>query len=215
MPTGYTAYIEDGEITTGKEFLKLCIRAFGVAIDQKDESLSCPAYVKIEPDNYYEKRYNEAIDKLKLAKDMTFDEALQQMREYYSERISNYKHYVEKEIEKNNKYQKIRDEIEEWIPPTKDHNGIKEFALNQIDMCMTKQKYIDEYIELSKEVLDDSKEAVEKYHTEYINDCQKELDRAYKSYQNELKQVAERNEFMQKFLDSIGSDEAEEIEILS
>ena len=36
MPTGYTAYIEDGDITTGKEFLKLCTRAFGVAIDQKE-----------------------------------------------------------------------------------------------------------------------------------------------------------------------------------
>ena len=40
MPTGYTAYIEDGSITTGKEFLKLCSRAFGVAIDIKDEPLS-------------------------------------------------------------------------------------------------------------------------------------------------------------------------------
>lgn len=29
MPTGYTAYIKDGEITSGKEFLKLCTRAFG------------------------------------------------------------------------------------------------------------------------------------------------------------------------------------------
>ena len=25
MPTGYTVYIEDGDITTGKEFLKLCL----------------------------------------------------------------------------------------------------------------------------------------------------------------------------------------------
>lgn len=29
MPTGYTCFIEDGRITTGKEFLKKCIRAFG------------------------------------------------------------------------------------------------------------------------------------------------------------------------------------------
>ena len=33
MPTGYTAGIEDGKITTGKEFLKLCTRGFGIAID--------------------------------------------------------------------------------------------------------------------------------------------------------------------------------------
>ena len=37
MPTGYTAYIEDGNITTGKEFLKLCLREFGIAVDMRDE----------------------------------------------------------------------------------------------------------------------------------------------------------------------------------
>ena len=53
MPTGYTAYIEDGSITTGKEFLKLCSRAFGVAIDIKDEPLSVPTPVYVEPSSYY------------------------------------------------------------------------------------------------------------------------------------------------------------------
>ena len=48
MPTGYTAYIENGDITTGKEFLKLCTRAFGVAIDQKDDPLSVPTKTKIK-----------------------------------------------------------------------------------------------------------------------------------------------------------------------
>ena len=203
MPTGYTEYIEDGEITTGQEFLKLCTRAFGVVIDQKEESLSNPTHTKFEPDSYYEKRYNEAVDKLKAAKDMTFDEVLSQMVERHAKKISDYKRCAEKETEINRKYQKVRDEVEQWIPPTKNHNGIKKFALEQIDMCMTKQKYIDEYIELSKEVLDDSKEAVEKYRTEYIADCQKEVDRAYESYQAELKRVADKNEFMRKFLESL------------
>lgn len=42
MPTGYTAFIEDGDITTGREFLLLCSRNFGVAIDVRDEPLSVP-----------------------------------------------------------------------------------------------------------------------------------------------------------------------------
>ena len=40
MPTGYTAFIEDGDITTGKEFLLLCLRNFGIAIDVRDEPLT-------------------------------------------------------------------------------------------------------------------------------------------------------------------------------
>ena len=207
MPTGYTAYIEDGEITTGKEFLKLCTRAFGVAIGQKEEPLSNPTHTKFEPSSYYEKRYNEAVDKLKAAKGMTFNEALSQMVERHTKKVSDYKRYAEKATEMNRKYQKVRDEVEQWVPPTKAHNGIKKFALEQIDMCMAKQKYIDEYIELSKEVLDDSKEAVEKYRAEYIADCQEEVDIAYESYQAELKQVADKNEFMRKFLESLENGE--------
>lgn len=203
MPIGYTAYIENGEITTGKEFLKLCTRAFGVAISQREESLSNPTHTKFEPNSYYEKRYNEAVDKLKVAKDMTFNETLSQMIKCHSKRVSDYKRFVEKETEMNKKYQKVRDEVEQWIPPTKEHNGIKKFALEQIDMSMTKQKYIDEYIELSNQVLDDSKEAVEKYRIEYIADCQRDVDRAYEAYQEELKRVADKNEFMKKFLESL------------
>lgn len=203
MPTGYTAYIEDGEITTGKEFLKLCTRAFGVAIDQKEEPLSNPTHTKFEPDSYYKKRYNEAVDKLKAAKDMTFNEVLSQMVERHAKKVSDCKRYAEKATEINRKYQKVRDEVEQWIPPTEDHNGIKKFALEQIDVSMTKQEYIDEYIELSKQSLDDSNKAVEKYRAEYIDDCQKEVNRAYKSYKDELKRVADKNEFMRKFLDSL------------
>ena len=59
MPTGYTAYIEDGDITTGKEFLKLCTRAFGIAIDLKDEPLSVPTKTHYEPSPYYKEDYEE------------------------------------------------------------------------------------------------------------------------------------------------------------
>ena len=47
MPTGYTAFIEDGDITTGREFLLLCSRNFGVAIDVRDEPLSVPSHTRM------------------------------------------------------------------------------------------------------------------------------------------------------------------------
>lgn len=55
MPTGYTAYIKDGDITTGKDFLRLCLRNFGVAINMRDEPLSKPVPTQFEPDPYYKK----------------------------------------------------------------------------------------------------------------------------------------------------------------
>ena len=81
MPTGYTAYIEDGDITTGKEFLKLCTRAFGIAIDLKDEPLSVPTPTHFEPDTYYKERYEKALEDFDEANNLTFDNAKTQMKD--------------------------------------------------------------------------------------------------------------------------------------
>ena len=203
MPTGYTAYIEDGDITTGKEFLKLCTRAFGVAIDLKDEPLSVPTPTHFEPDTYYKERYEKALEDFNEANNLTFDNAKIQMKAAYEKRISDYKSRAEKESLMNEKYTKVRKEIEEWIPPTEEHQSLKKFALEQIDMCITKQEYIDEYLEKSKEVFDDSNEAVKKYIGDNIQCCKDNLDRAYKSWKEELERTEKKNIWIKKFLESI------------
>lgn len=203
MPTGYTIYIENEKITTGKEFLKLCARAFGIAFDLKDEPLSVPTPTHFKPDPYYKERYDRALEKLNTANNLTFDEAKNQMKDAFEKRISEYKCYTDKENAMNEKYAKVRKEVEEWNPPTEDHQGLKKFALEQIDMCVTKQEYIDGYFEKSKEVFDDSDEAVEKYISENIQLCKERLDRAYENYKAEIKRANEKNEWIKKFLESI------------
>ena len=203
MPTGYTAHIEYGEITTGKEFLKLCTRAFGIAIDVKDEPLSTPTPSSFEPSPFYKESYDRALKKLEEVNKMTFDEAKIQMRADYEKRISTYKHYVERETAMNEKYAKVRKEVEEWIPPTEEHEGLKKFALEQIDMCVTKQEYIDEYLEKSKEEFDDGDEAVQNYINDIVDYYQRDIERSYKSWQEELERTRSKNEWMTKFLESL------------
>lgn len=66
--TAYTKFIEDGTVTTAKDFLKLCSRNFGVYAVSKDEPLSPDIPVTIEKDPKYQK----AVDDAKA----TLDEAL-------------------------------------------------------------------------------------------------------------------------------------------
>ena len=75
MPTGYTAYIKDGDITTGKDFLKLCLRNFGIAINMRDEPLSKPVPTQFEPNPYYKKDYEETVEIRNKYRQMTFEEA--------------------------------------------------------------------------------------------------------------------------------------------
>ena len=70
-------------------------------------------------------------------------------------------------------------------------------------MCITKQKYIDEYLEKSKEEFDDSDEAVQNYINDIIDYYQRDADRSYKSWHEELERTRSKNEWMTKFLESL------------
>lgn len=203
MPTGYTAYIEDGDITTGKEFLKLCTRAMGIAIDLKEEPLSAPTPTNFEPNTYYKHKYEKALKDLEKVSKMSFEEAKFQMKKDYEDRINGYKNFVERETTKNEKYAKVKREVEEWIPPTSEHQGLKDFALSQINMCMTELEYIDNYLEKTKEKFDDSDEAVQNYINDITSCCKDDVDRTYKMWQAELERVRSKNEWMRQFLESL------------
>lgn len=70
-------------------------------------------------------------------------------------------------------------------------------------MSMTKQKYLDEYLEKSKEEFDDSDEAVQKYINDIIDYHYRDMEMSYKHWQEELERTRSKNEWMTKFLESL------------
>lgn len=204
MTTAYTAYIEDGEITTGKEFLKLCARAFGIAVDVRADPL-LPTPMHFEPSPFYKEEYKKTLRKLNEVNAWTLDDARNQMREDYKERISYYKKRAEKSISLRNIYSKIRTEVEEWTPPTEEHRELKNFALEQIDKCIPNQADIEKYLRQSQEEFDDSNEAVEKYISQTMEEYQKQVNRVYESWEAEIQMTNEKNEWIKQFLNSLES----------
>ena len=202
MPTGYTVYIKNGDITTGKEFLKLCTRNFGIAIDIRDESLSVPTPTHFEPHSYYKKAYDKAVEVRNKYRKMTFDETKQKMIENYNERIASSKEYLKDYKLEDEKYKKVRDEVVKWNPPTSEHEGLKKFALEQIDMSMNTSycKYLEDDINRQ---LDVSDEAVFAYMNDINEQYEKNVERTYRQWQEDLKRTDEKNMWMQQFLDSL------------
>ena len=203
MPTGYTAGIEDGKITTGKEFLKLCTRAFGIAIDLKDEPLSDPTPTRFEADTYYKKRLEDENANLEKFKAMSFEEAKDEMIKAYKDRIDMYKSMLEGSLKRNEQYAKVRAEVEDWNPPTPDHIELKKFALKQIDMCIDTQEQIDRYREYANEELDDSDSAVAEYIHEQTEFHRQGVKRAKESWDDEVKRTEDKNKWMELFLNSL------------
>ena len=204
MPTGYTYFIENGEITTGNEFLKRCTRAFGVAVEMRDEPLSVPTPRHFKPDPYYLKNYREAVAALEEVEKITPDEARREMQMNHRHELERYKDIIRKQESLNAKYEAIRKEIVDWIPPTEEHNGLKKFALDQIDISFDDMSWYYDRLEELNHDLDPSDEAVSAYISEQIEFAKEEVERTYKRYQEEIKRTEDRNKWIDEFYKSIG-----------
>lgn len=202
MPTGYTSYIKDGKITSGKEFLKLCTRAFGIAVDLKDESLDVPTPNHFEPHPYYEKAYKDSLVSREKAYSMTLEEVKEDIISKYNDNKSMAEKILEKYKDEDKKYLKVRKEVEKWIPPTPEHENLKKFCLEQIDMSLNISLYEWCEEDINKE-LDTSDDTVRKYIDNLKDYADEKLKRAYKNWQEELRRVEEKNLWMKQFLDSL------------
>ena len=203
MPTGYTVYIEDGKITTGKDFLKLCARAFGIAIDQKDESLDTPLKTEFKPNQWYIDAYYNACKSLDDAKKMTFDEAKLELETNYKEQNERNKRLLNSLYHRRKKYKRVRREVKTWTPPTEEHVNLKTFALEQIDMCIPSVEQIKNCISDIRKPLDLSTEAIMQYINDNISYCKDSVDYYKKIMSEEFDRVKEKQEWMDKFLESL------------
>lgn len=202
MPTGYTSYIKDGKITSGKEFLKLCTRAFGIAVDLKDESLDVPTPNHFEPHPYYEKAYKDSLVSREKAYSMTLEEVKEDIISKYNDNKGRVEKILEEYKDEDKKYLKVREEVEKWTPPTPEHENLKKFCLEQIDMSLNTDLYEWYEKDINKE-LDTSDDTIKKYIDILRDNADEKLKRAYKKYQEELRRVEEKNLWMKQFLDSL------------
>ena len=73
MPTVYTQKIDDGTLTNGKDFIKLCLNAFGIMIHNKDNAPTTERtdFNKVYASDieYYTKQIAQAKEKLSKAEE--------------------------------------------------------------------------------------------------------------------------------------------------
>lgn len=194
MPTSYTSFIENGEVKDAKTFLHLCLRNFRVCTKLMDRPL------KIQ-DDYVEditEGYQNSIDfhqerldgwkrDLEEIQKMSDDELCEK---YISETRDKIKHLEEcrnKDFQNYADYLKIREEIESWNCD-EEFEGIKKFAIDQINMSINKSSYYDD--ELAK-CGKPTREAFEKVKEEYRKQLIEDAEWHVNYHSNEIKKLQE------------------------
>ena len=224
MGSQYTSFIENGKCTSAKQFLKLCLRNFGVMSMYRDEPLS----LDFEPDFTIRKDYvknSKVLIKLKEQIDywqqqldnylnFPFEFQVKILHDEYSDELNVSKERFENEKKLNSLYEKFIKAINSW-ECSDEFKNIKNFAIEE---CEDSKFYIDfgyyeQQIIKYEKLLESLKSDPQKVVNNYIDYLKSEVEKRKKFFDDEidrltnLQNFSSNKKFYEKFLKEIESVE--------
>lgn len=205
MGTGYTNGILNGDIKSFKQFATQCIRAFGGAIHMRDDAWNAE-YRPDVVDDYYIKQANEYKTKIKKLQKMSDKEILVSKRKELTEDRDRYLKYINERKENFKKLQEYLDQAKQYEPPTPEHEGIKEFMIQQLTDTI-KWDSDTSYFENELKNINEELEHIDpiQIRKTMIQMYQEDIERSEKRYKEEEERINNRNEWARQYLESLNN----------
>jgi hypothetical protein len=152
-----------------------------------------PAIMVEEPTDYHIKAIEETHAKIKTWSTMTKEEKLDSSRVELVDRMNEYN---ERKVAGEEKYKSMIAKVEEWEPPTSDHEGLKSFMLSQLR----------ESIRFDCSPFDVPTEAdVAKHANSKMGKLKDSIAYHEKEHAKEVERCNNRNEWKSALVESIGA----------
>ena len=132
MPTGYTADVQDGKITEFADFAMACARAFGACISMRDDPHDAAIPDEFEPSDYNAKALADASIKLAALEALTPEERQSAADNENAAALKAWNDRAADRIQRRERYEAMLEKVNAWTPPTTDHDGLKEFMIEQL-----------------------------------------------------------------------------------
>lgn len=131
MPTGYTAMIEKG--ATFEQFVWGCARAFGANIMMRDDPQNSPVVDYVADTKYHDDGLVKARADLKRVQAMTIEQADGEAEDDYQKAMQEYRASETSRNAAKAKYEAMLAKVKVWVPPSLEHNGLRDFMVKQIE----------------------------------------------------------------------------------
>lgn len=137
MPTGYTAGVADGSITSFKQFALQCARGFGACIEMRDDPIDASIPEEFKATSYYAEKLADAQARLANLEKMTDRDVSRAADADFEEEMASYRKTVADNDAKKARYAVMLAQATAWMPPTPDHAPLKQFMIEQITQSIT------------------------------------------------------------------------------
>lgn len=209
MPTGYTAAVADGTITTLKDFAESCFRGMGVCVMMRDEPSDVPVPESFQVSTYHVDKLSEY--KKRLVDFVTTPE--HKLRDYYAEAYTKETEMLAIRLKQNddtyNRYVTMLDLVYELRPqdaPTGlDLHGFKDFMLDQLKTSI-------DFDVPTKKVERELPSYMAQFDTWYTNELSSITGNIKYHSENHIKDIkatSERNEWLKAARKMVADVEAE------
>lgn len=132
MPTGYTASVADGTITTFPDFAMRCARAMGACIMMRDEPGDAEIPEKFKPSQWNREQGDIARIALAVHCTATNEELQTVLDQEHDKAMEAWRLRVVEHAAEQTRYEDMIRDTKAWTPPTDEHAGLKKFMLQQL-----------------------------------------------------------------------------------
>lgn len=203
MPTGYTSGILSGKITNFQQFAKQCLRAFGAAIHMRDDDWNAP-YKPDKISSYYPEQIKEVNKNIQKLNKTTDKELIEVHKKSLIKDKIRYNEIIAEKKQTIVKLSEYLEQAKQYEPPTSEHQGIKNFMIQQLSDTISSDGNTSYYEERLAEVdIDleniDPIEIRKSMMENYLED----LKRYEKNLKEDQDRVNDRNEWARKYLESL------------
>ena len=133
MPTGYTAAVQDGTITTLDAFALRCARAFGACVSMRDDPTDAPIPERFEPNTaYYDEKIAEAREIVDTLPGLTAIQCDLRAFAEWQEQSKNAARYTQEGRDCEARYRAMIAAVTAWQVP-ESHAEFRAFMLGQLE----------------------------------------------------------------------------------
>ncbi|WP_416065387.1 hypothetical protein ACK9YZ_01165 [Rhizobium sp. ZK1] len=135
MPTGFTADVVSGEITTLRQFALRCARGMGATIMMRDEPWDAPIPERFEPStSYHEENLAKAKETLAEIERLSSEDCNARAEQDYADRLASHQKYEDERGAENDRLKSMLEKVSAWHTEAE---GIKEFMSDQLRISMS------------------------------------------------------------------------------
>lgn len=133
MPTGYTADVQDGKITELEDFVWRCARNMGALIMMRELPTGAPIPERFEPSvGYHDEAIAKAESSLASLRGMSLPALREAAQQDYADQVKSDDAWQSGRKTARDRYEAMLQKVEDWTPPTSEHEGLKEFMFSQL-----------------------------------------------------------------------------------